>query len=303
MQTNLFDQSNLNKIAFRKNLAVFDLQAAQESLEKWGKTLDAPQDLPEKTEAIRRLSASVNKKNELAELWLTYRTTDFLQPLKGSFKFLFKGLSKALKKHLSPEACAFLLPALHPAQIFIACDDFVTAIQCCERFLKKNGENAFVRELQGAALFKAGKEKAGLVAYTFAMFNNPTALSAEYLFPKKYNRKLRFFVQKFNDPAKAWLYLPFALWQEGLTYIEPEAYPFERFLLQTIAQQNSAIAGRAQEHTLHFLHVLYLAEMTRLRGGKQNSVMQLNELRNELQQTNPFLFNSYLRVLKTFGHV
>ena len=305
MQISLFDDHNRNRIDFQQCLSRFDLAGAEQVLDKWQKKLNAPSNLNQKREALSAFARFLKKERRqpqfaLAELWLNYGTTPFLQPLRGEFRHLFNGINQALAGLLNNNDYDFLLPSLHPAQIFIQVEDYSKAQAVLEKYLNLGGEHSFIRQLLGAALWKAGNKKKALINYTMAFFNNPLQLSERYLYPGEFNNKYLFLREKSGDSEKAWLHLPFTLWQEGKTHVDPYAQRFESYLHDQIKNEQAGAHRSPSKKIIYFLHLLYLLEMRRLRYRSFRETEETKKWITEIKKLNPEWLNTYYGVLRTY---
>lgn len=308
MQISLFDDNNTNRLDFQESLAGFDLTGANKILDKWQKKLDAPKNLKEKKKALADLNDFMEKERQslklsLAELWLSYKEASWLKPLRQEFKHLFRGINKILSSHLSAQDFDFLLPGLHPAQVFIETENYLKAEACLAKYLREIGEHSFIRQLQGFVFLKQGREKDGLVAYTFALFNNPLQLSFSYLLPRDFKNKFLFLQKKMGGQEKGWLHLPFSLWRDGKTYIDPGANHFEIFLREKIEQEQTSSLSDPSKKIICFLHLLYLSEMIRLRHNAPGETNEVRDLHIQIQKINPEFLNTYKAVLRSYRNL
>lgn len=305
MQTSLFDEDNLCRIGWQKALREFDLNGGLENLYSWQKTLDVPPNIDQKIEAVRRLKKEVyedadNLLATLSALRKHYAQSAFLSPLKKEFKYLREGLNRALAKNMEPQRYEFLIPDLHPAEILVEIGAYDRAAQAVDGYIRHFGEHAFLRQIQAYALFKAGQEDRAYTAITYALFSDPLSCEERFLLPGFVTAKYRYLKHKTNRSETTWLRLPFALWLDGKTYIDPNAVSFEKELKIKTEQNKEKASRDAQVGQLQFNHLLYLSEMERLRNPRGKETDVLKELRNEMKQLNRELYEACIALLKPF---
>jgi len=308
MQLNLFDAGNLVKNSFREHLKAFHLTAAINDLNTMGKTLDAPAKTEEQHAALSRLLEALPAKRTealrfLGALYVDFEQLPLAQILADNARFLKEGLSRALSERLDASDYDFIISGLHPAEIFIAVNDFAAAEQAAATYLRQVGERAFVRQLQACALYSLGKEEKALTAYTYALFNNPHRCRGSYLLPPAYYHKYEYLLRKHEKEEDALIRLPLALWQSGLTYIDAEGGRFTKLLERDIRTHDKEARRDAGENILQFNRLLYLAESERLRLGRHNTSEKLRDLQLTMQNLNGELFTMYINVLKSFRNL
>ncbi len=308
MQYSLFDDENISRIGFQKALKEFDLLAALRHLQTWRSTLDAPKNIDDKMDAVHRLQQHVFAQNDaltaaLGQLFRELENTDYLRPLETEFRFLKEGLLRALAERITPKDFEYIIPGLHPAEVLLELKEYDRSVELAQRFLQTYGEHPALRQMQGYALFKLGQEAAGLTAFTFALFADPLSCNVRFLPPGSVVNKFVFLQHKFGRSETAWLRLPFALWQDGITYISPKATAYELMLKERIEANRKQAARDPKINMLHFNWLLYVAEMERLRKNGQGETNYLKELRHEMQQLNRDLFSAYLSMLRTYKNL
>ncbi|NOX89727.1 MAG: hypothetical protein GXO77_11920 [Calditrichaeota bacterium] len=308
MQLSLFDTKNMARNSFRKNLSLFKLDRALNDLDIWKNTFDAPESLTGKAGAVNEIKNKLQTSDAEAVLYLAhlrqnYDRLSFLEPLREEFRFLSEGLDKAIYDRLDKEAFDFIIEELHPAEIFISQNDFKAAVQSVNRYIRSFGEQPFLRELQGFAYSKSGKERESFTAYTFALFNDPLQCKPEYLLPRSYRNKYRFLLKQTGSSENALLKLPFALWEDGKTYIDPEASAYENLLEKRIEKNRSLARNDPRANILQFNYYLYLAETERLRSQRSQVSERLQNLQEQMWKLNPELFSRYRNVLHSFGNL
>ncbi len=308
MQLNLFDDGNIAKNSFRERLKSFSLQEALADLEVIRKTPDAPADIETHIDLLDRLMKELPDNTAEALIFLGNFYIDFehqplVEILADDARFLKEGLARAMGERMNETQFDFIVPGLHPAEIFFAVKDFAAAERAAASFLKQKEENAFVRQLQACALYSMGEETSALTAYTFAFFNDPRVCRAQYIWPAAYHHKYDYLLRKYEQEESALIRLPFVLWQSGLTYIDTEALPFERLLQQSLREHEKEAQRTAEENILQFNRLLYLAESERLRLGRQNTSDKLAELQQTMQELNDEMFAVYINILKSFRNL
>lgn len=305
MQFSLFDDENLSRVGYQKELKEFDLPLALEHLRTWQQTLDAPPDIELKIEAIHRLQKEIyadpgNLLTTLSILRNEYAETDFLSALEKDFKYLREGFNRALALNMGPDRYEFLVPGLHPAEILAELKKYDRVVETTERFIRHFGEHSYLRQIQGYALFKLGQEESAYTAYTFALFDDPLSCHYRFLLPGDFINKYVYLRHKTGREEIAWLRLPFALWLDGKTYISPRAAQFEQMLLKKTEQNKEKAKRDPKASQLQFNHLLYLAEMERLRHPRGHETEELKELRVAMKQLNQELFEAYIALLRSF---
>lgn len=302
MQFSLFEGTNLYRMEYFHALETFNLVGAAGQLKKWRRTFDAPPDLENKIEALEYLHSLMDcqppEKIQILSAMLVDGTGDGrLQPLQADLKYLARGINRVLLNLLDDESCDFIYPGLHVAEVFIACADWDRAETSVKTYLKKFGEQSFVRQLLAFTLFQKNRVRSAYLSYTLALFLDPAEMKEAYLAPAEYRNKLTWLVNR-HQPEQAWLYLPFALWQDGKTHIETDQPAFEDLLDQRV-RSGSDLKGSSIRR---FNWLLYLAEAERLRQQGRESERLFN-LRAEMQKLNRDWFGQYHRVLKSFRNI
>ena len=308
-QLSLFGDDHLTRMAFYENLEKFDLEAATKSLEKWQRTFNPPDDLPQKIEALRYLLQQINIRGKsftqyLAQLLKTWQKQPELQPLKKEGPYLTKGLYYALYSQLDKQSIDFIDEELqvHPAEVLIAQCDFQGALRILRNYFQRYGEHPFLRELQAFALWETGQKRQAMVDYTFAVFADPFALQETYLRARFFRKKLNLLRHQLQDEAKARVRLAFELWREGQTYIEGTHPSFEEFIkarIRTLAQKPNDPNARL----LHFNALLFLAESERLRAYPNRPGTAFENLSAEMRALSYEHHTLYIETLKSFRNI
>ena len=306
MQTSLFDQKNIYINAFRKSLGELNLKEALVNLKKLGRTFNAPQNLDQKIKAVADLENAIENLGEkdvvnIADFIINYNQHDFLKPLKPEFKYLEKGLKKTLYNKLNPDFYEFIIPQIHPAEIFVEFEAYIKAINSIGCYLNKYGEHAYLRQLQGYAFYKSGNEKSALISFNYALFNDPLQCSDKYLYPEAYKNKFAYLLEKLQKKDAAWLQLPLALWEDGKTIITPGADRFKKVLMEKIDANKKQALLDPVLNVLQFNHLLYLAEMARLKNGDNSGLNEIKEIRLQMKETNSNMFDLYIAGLQSLG--
>jgi hypothetical protein len=307
MQTSLFDHKNIYINAFRKSLSELKLKEALVNLKKLGRTFNAPQNLDQKIKAVTDLDnaiENIEKKDvvDTADFIIKYNQHDFLKPLQPEFNYLEKGFKKALYNKLDPDSYEFIIPQIHPAEVFIEFEAYSKAINSIGCYLNKYGEHAYLRQLQGYAFYKSGNEKSALISFNYALFNDPLQCSDKYLYPEAYKNKFVYLLEKLQKSEATWLQLPFALWEDGKTIITPGADYFKKVLMEKIDENKKQALLDPILNILQFNHLLYLAEMTRLKNGANSGLDEIKEFRLQMKETNSNMFDLYMAGLQSFGN-
>ncbi|MCD6374573.1 MAG: hypothetical protein J7L94_03545 [Caldisericaceae bacterium] len=304
MQLSLFSVENKSKELYRKNLAAFNLQKAISELKLWHRSVDAPENLELKMQAVQFIldNLTLQPQNNLlflAHLYQNAHQVKEVEPLLEDWRFLKKGLTRALADLLiKNEQFDFISEDLSPAEIFLLNSQFEETVRVVEKYVSSFGENAYLRQLQAAAYFKLNDEKQSRICYTLALFNDPRRCRPEYFWPRAFKNKMLYLQNKFPDAQQALLHMTFSLWEDGHLYLEPENTTFKAFIQEKIA----AAAGKhlaAEESFLLFLHYLYLAEVERLSNFSKEPTPDLKALRQKMQSINKGWYQRYeTRLLK-----
>ncbi len=304
MQLSLFSVENQSKELYRKHLRQFELQRALHELMVWERTVDRPQNLPQKAQAIQFILDEVQKNGKGAVVFLAHLRQNLqslpeLEPLAEDFTFLAEGINKTLNARLTENDFDFILENLHPAEIFLMEQEFEKALNVSEQYLQTFGEHPFLRQLQGAAYWGLSQEKESRMAYTMALFNNPLECKVEFFWPRAFKNKMQYLLSKMADLERALLHLPLALWEEGRTLIDPQNLSFEQFIEQNL-QKHGEKLQTVKEIFLDFLHLLYLAEVERLRNFGREKSERLKTLQQSMRQRQADLYQRYENALRRF---
>ena len=305
MQYSLFDDENLCRIGWQQALKEFDLLAALENLYSWRKTLDVPPNIEQKIEAVQRLQKEIysntdNLLNALSMFRKEYAETDFLSVLQKEFKYLREGLNRALALNMDADRCDFLVPGLHPAEILVELEEYERTVKTTDCFIRQFGEHSYLRQIQAFALFKSGLEERAYTASNIALFYDPLNCKERFLLPGAYTNKYLYLRHKTGREETAWLRLPFALWLDGKTYISPNEAQFEKELLTKIDQNKEKAKRDSGAGQQQFNHLLYVAEIERLRYPRGHETEALKGLRRSMKELNQELFGAYIGILKPF---
>ncbi len=307
MQTSLFDDQNVLKITYQNCLKEFKMREALDTLEKWHVTSAGCPKIEGKIHALSgllKLSEQYRRHSLifLANIKVNLNEQNFLMPLFEDKPLLERGISKGIYSRLQNDAYDFIVPGLHPAEIFIEFNAYENALNSAKRYLAKMGEHPFIRQLEGYAYFKMGDEKSARICFTYALFNDPLMCTGNYMYPGDYKNKIDYLTQTMKREELAWIRLPFDLWLEGKTYIVSDAYHYEAYLKEKLRAERSSALLEPMSNVRYFCRLLYLAEAVRLRAGRKNETDELTDIRKEMQRINPDLFTRYMGVLNSFGN-
>ena len=305
MQLSLFSLENQSREYFRKYLSEFNLNKALKELKLWQRSVDAPPDLAQKEAALLYILNNLEKQSNnrllfLVNLYLNHENIIETVSLREDFRFLKQGLIKELARLLlDHETFDFVFEDLHPAEIFLLAGKYQRAVEVVEQYVTAYGEQAFLRQLQGAAFFKMEDDKQSRICYTLALFNDPQVCRPEYFWPRAFKNKMLFLQSKFSEPHLALLHMTLTLWEDGQLFIEPENQAFEKLIKDKIKQAENRSLN-ASESFLLFLHLLYVAELERLRNFRADPSATLRQLRLEMQNVNKDWYLRYENALKKF---
>ncbi len=305
MQLSLFSVENRSKELYRKNLAAFQLQEAISELKLWQRSVDAPNTLDAKRQAVQFMLEKLthqpqNKLLFLAHLYQNSEKVKEIEPLLEDWRFLKEGIIRALAHLLKePEQFDFISENLSPAEVFLLNHQFEKTVDVVEKYVANFGEHAFLRQLQAAAYSRLNDEKQSRICYTLALFNDPRQCRPEYFWPRAFKNKMKYLQNKFSDPELALLHMTLSLWEDGHLYLEPENSAFETFIEEKV-ERATGKNRTANESFLLFLHYLYLAEMERLRRFAKEPSSRLTALRQTMQAINKNWYQRYENSLQKF---
>ena len=300
MQTNLFDDENYYRNAYHLALNEYDLLNAVSILKKWQKTFFPPADLNDKIKALEKLSLSSDDEiHELSELYVNLYSLDYLSVFKDERRYIKRGLTQEIYSFLIPENYDFIIPKLHPAEIYINMEDYKSTLRCCGEYLNHKGEHSLIRQFNAYAYYQKGETNSASISTTYALFNNVLQCSTEFLCPGNYVKKYNYLEQTLGNHHSALLKLPFALWKDGKTFIVPNDDKFEKYLRKRINREKKVSAKGAEETTIYFYHLQYLAEMIRLRNTRKSISQELMDIRTEMKEVKNDMFIAYMDVLSS----
>lgn len=300
-QIDLFSEENYFRNVYREALSKFDLNTAEQYLKKWQRTFSPPADLSNKLQTVISLKNRMEESIEFfAHLYLNIYNMDSLNILKDDRLLLREGAAQKIYALLEPTQCEYILPELHPAEIFLSVKDYDAALACCGRYRVKNGEHPLIRLLESCAYAAKGEETSAAICATYALFDHPLKCRPDLLHLKAYAAAFEHLLQTYGKKELALLRLPFVLWKEGQTYIVPKDAAFETHLRRLIEKESNRSLRSLEEDIIHFYHLQYLAEMLRLRNGRQVISAELIEIRSKMKETATDLFAEYMNVLNSF---
>ena len=300
IQTNLFDDENYYRNAYRLALNEFDIEKAINVLKKWQQTFFPPPDLANKIDALSKLSAvPLDNIEILADLYVNLYSVDYLNIFRDERHSIKKGLTQKIYRLLSPEDYDFIVPGLHPAEIYINSEDFKAVFSCCTQYLNRIGEHPLIRQFEAYTFYQKGDANSTTISTTYALFDNVLKCDVNFLCPGSYVKKYEYLMQISGSHHSALLRLPFALWKDGKTFIVPNDDKFEKYLRKRINKERRISTRTIEEDTLYFYHLQYLAEMLRLRNTRKVVSQELLNIRNEMSEANKDMFNAFMDVLSS----
>ncbi len=300
MQTNLFDDENYYRNAYRQALNDFDLDKAVTILKKWQKTFFPPVDINDKIKTLEKLSLYAEEEiHILGELYVNLYSLDYLSLFKDERRNIKRGLTQKIYSLINSENIDFIIPQLHPAEIYINMEDFKSVFFCCGQFLNQFGEHPLIRQFEAYAYYQKGESNSAAISTTYALFDDVLHCSIEFLCPGNYLKKYNYLIHTFGSHRSALLRLPFALWKDGKTFIVPNDDKFEKYLRKKINSERKISEKGIEDNTIYFYHLQYLAEMIRLRNVRKSISQELIELRTEMKEVNNDMFTAYMDVLSS----
>jgi hypothetical protein len=302
LQTNLFDDENYYRNAYRHSLNEFNIEKAIDVLKKWQMTFYPPADIHDKIQALQLFSDSLEYKLDyLANLYSNIYTMDDFASLKNDRHNLKKGISKKIYSLLTPTEIDFINPELHPAEIYINMEDFKAVFSCTKQYFSHFGEHPLIRQFEAYAFYHKGETNSAAISTTYALFDNVTKCNTELLCPGSYAKKYDYLLQSSGNQQQSLLRLPFSLWKDGKTFIIPNDDKFEKYLRRTINKERKIAVRTIEDDIIYFYHLQYLAEMMRLRNVRNGISQELIDIRTEMSKTNREMFNSYIEILSSFS--
>ncbi|GEM_PF-2885065 len=299
-QTNLFDDENYYRNAYHVALREFNIEQAIKELKKWQKTFFPPADLHKKIIALMKLATvSTDDINVLSELYAGLYNTDYLTLFKDERRYIKRGLALKIYNLLTEQEYNFIIPALHPAEIYIEMEDFKRVFSVCRQYLSHVGEKPLIRQFEAYAYYQEGNSNSTAISTTYAIFDNVLQCNPNYLCPGSFVKKFDYLSQMTGSSRSALLRLPFALWKDGKTFIVPNDDHFEKYLRRCINKERKIATRTVEEDTLYFYHLQYLAEMLRLRNTRKVVSRELMDIRTEMNEINNDMFSAYMNVLSS----
>ncbi len=299
-QTNLFDEENYYRNAYRIALNEFDIEKAIATLKKWQRTFFPPSDLDDKIAALNKLSEiPVDNIEILADMYINLYSTDYLKLFKDERNSIKKGLTQKIYNLLSIEDYNFIITGLHPAEIYLNMEDFKAVFSSCNQYLNHIGENPLIRQFEAYAFYQQGETNSSAILSTYALFDNVLKCRVDYLCPVNFVKKYDYLLHATGSQHSALLRLPFALWKDGKTHIVPNDDKFEKYLRKCINRERKIPTRSIDEDTLYFYHLQYLAEMIRLRNTRKVVSQELIDIRSEMSEVNHEMFGAYMDTLSS----
>jgi hypothetical protein len=280
MQTGLFDDTNLLRIEYQESLKCLKWGQAFKTLRQLAEALQARRDLSPKIRAFETFMQMVEERRgaieKLADLAAELTDIEPLNPLSTDFPYIRQGLMEEIADLLPEDPFDYITPRLHPAEVFLELSCFDRAINAVALYIEHKGEDALLRQVQGLAYFRQEEKGMARRSLSLALFHDPCCCREAYLFPEEVRRELKDLQESSADPETAWLALPFELWKKKMIPIADDA-AFEIHLKGLTDGAHPLTDPDPKNRRLHFLHLLYLAELSRLRGedADQKSALRL----------------------------
>lgn len=298
MQTGLFDDTNLLRIEYQESLKRLKLGQAFKRLRQLAETLKERRDLSPKINAFETFMQLVGERSgaveKLADLVPELTDIESLKPLAPDFPCIRQGLMEEIADLLPDDPFDYITPRLHPAEVFLELSCFDRAIKAVSLYIENKGEDALLRQVQALAYFR--QEETGMArrSLSLALFHNPCRCREEYLFPEEVQRELMNLQESSADPETAWLALPVELWKKKMIPTVDDV-GFEIHLKGLTDGDQPDNEPDPLKRGLRFLHLLYLAELSRLRG---EDVYQQTAIRLRMKETDKDQFDAYMTHLQ-----
>ncbi len=290
-QFDIFDQSNLFKTEYKNNLSGGKIPQAIESL----KYLSGNH--PEYAERIERLielntliSEHADNLNNLFKLYTSFEGDNSFSALKKDKNHIRKGFQKILSCMIKHDDYHFLDADTHPSWFLLKTEKYHQSIELLNNYLSNVGEHALLRQYLAFSYSKLKNSKTALLNFALALFNNPTACDADFIFGKC-NQNLFDSIRKESpDDNQTWVRFTFQLWFEGRLNLDYPTPHFEKFLL-------SELPDRANnpdfiKNNVLFLNYLYVAEIYRTFNKNYQDMITIRE---KMKKLNSVLFDTYLK--------
>jgi hypothetical protein len=300
MQLSLFDENNILKNTFRKKMADFDLTGARKALRELSTKLDQTEDTYEKIDAVFDLQAALAAEEHmdaktLAELSVRLEEIKYLRPLAPEFCYLKKGFMRAITQKIDDDPREYIIPELHPAEVYIETMQYDKAIKSAAGFIDQHGEHAFLRQLTGFAYHEKGNEPLSYKNLGLAFFHNPLQCRESFLPPNQIMDVLRDLKRRISNSELAWVHLPFELWKQEIITVSYDDINYIKCITDLISGVTSDATRDAVGNGLLFIRLLYLAEALRLQNIDHSKMI---DLRARMKAIDPDGFDEYKEVIE-----
>ena len=300
MQLSLFDENNILKNTFREKMAVFDLAGAREALRELTTKLDQTEDTYEKIDAVFDLQAALAAEKHmdaktLAELSVRLEEIKYLRPLAPEFFYLKKGFMRAITQKIDDDPREYIIPELHPAEVYIETMQYDKAIKSATGFIDQHGEHAFLRQLIGFAYHEKGNEPLSYKNLGSVFFHNPLQCRERFLPPNQIMDVLRDLKRRISNSELAWVHLPFELWKQEIITVHYDDINYIKCITDLISGVTSDAIRDTVGNRLLFIRLLYLAEALRLQNIDHSKMINL---RARMKAIDPDGFDEYKEVIE-----
>lgn len=300
MQLALFDENNILKNTYQKKLADFDLTGAQKTLVALSAKWDRPKNIIAKINAITGLHTKLASKKyvsvqSLAKLAVRLPEIEYLRPLEKDLNYLRKGLMKEISSKLDDKSCNYIIPELHPAEVYIETMEFDEAVQAATCFLTHNEERACLRQALGFVYYKKGNYYLSIKNLSLALFHNPLHCCERFLPQDEFMPVLNDLEKDIDDSDYVWIRLPFELWKQNKIPITYDDTNYIDHITKLTSIGSSNDTKDAIENGLMFIRLLYLAETLRLQNADYSKMI---DLRTRMKAIDPESFREYKEVIR-----
>ena len=294
-QLDLFTLHNIEKSDYYRNLKKLDFNCAYENLEKWDHTFEPPENKKKKKKQLKEIEHEIGcplslDVKKLAKLIETYKQNSKYLNLYPELHLIVNGLTAILAQKLITDQYDFISPSIHPAEIFIETQKYNEAIKVVDRYIEKNNENAYLRQLQSFAYYQTKNERSALICLSFALFNNPLACKEDYLINEDIIDIFNNLKNRYANSETAWQQLPYILWEKNIIPVLPKAIQYESYLIGKLMLRKKEIKEKDSKN-IKFLHLLYISEAMRIRNEEWNKIKKIRE---QMKHINPEMFQIYL---------
>ena len=299
MQQGLFEDHNLLTIGYQKDLRHFRLAGAYEKLLELKEKRAGRKALSGKVEAFVSLQTLAQELEAgdiraLANLCLGLAGREALSGLNEDVQDIEEGFMREIAGRLGADDIDYIVPELHPAQVFLRIGEFDRAVDVVDRYCRDIGENTALRQLQGYAFWKNGINSRAKHSMSLALFADPLLCEEEMLVPEDFRKKLEDLQSQMESHEEAWLELPFTLWKRRMLPIVTDVPCAVEHLKQLLEEDRPAPELDKTRKAKRFLRLMYLAEISRL---TTDDLFQKAYQRQLMKEVDPEKFAMYMQTI------